>query len=67
MSWIRDLKELFSRTELEQKSSEAALQAETSLRVASKLNDFREEYAKLAQNAEVKAMADKLLKKIEMI
>lgn len=67
MSWIRDLKELFSRTELEQKSSEAALQAETSLRVASKLNDFREEYSKLATDTEVKAMADKLLKKIEMI
>lgn len=67
MSWINDLKEIFARTELEKKSHEAQLQAESSYKIAAKLNDFKDEYQKLSTNTEVKAMADKLLKKIEIL
>lgn len=67
MSWVTDIKEMFARTELEKKISEASLQAEASVKIASKLNDFKEEYTKLSKDADVKNIADRLLKKIEII
>lgn len=67
MSWVNDLQSLFARTELEKKVSEAQLQAEAAVKIASKLNDFNEEYTKLSTNTDAKNIADKLLKKIEIL
>ena len=67
MSWINDLKECFARTELEKKISEAQLQAEASVKITSKMNDFRDEYQKVSAHKETKDITDKLLKKIEIL
>lgn len=67
MSWVSDLQALFARTELEKKINEATLQAEASVKISSKLNDFKDEYTKLSSNKDVKDIADKLLKKIEIL
>lgn len=67
MSWISDIKEIFSRTELEKKISEATLQAEAAVKISDKMNDFREVYSKVSQCQDTKAITDRLLKKIEII
>lgn len=67
MSWVSDLKECFARTELEKKISEAQLQAEAAVRIADKVNDFREIYGKVSTHKETKDICDKLLKKIEIL
>lgn len=67
MSWISELKECFSRTELEKKISEAQLQAEAAVKISDKLNDFREIYGKVSTHKETKDICDKLLKKIEIL
>lgn len=67
MSWISDLKEIFSRTELEKKISEATLQAEAAVKISDKMNDFREVYGKVSQCQDTKNITDRLLKKIEII
>lgn len=67
MSWINDIRDLFARTELEKKLSEAQLQIEVADRIAEKTEDFRKNYEKVAQHADAKAICDNLLKKIEVI
>lgn len=67
MSWISELKECFSRTELEKKISEAQLQAEASVKISEKLIDFQKAYTQVSSNQETKDICDKLLKKIEII
>lgn len=67
MSWINDIRDLFARTELEKKLSEAQLQIEVADRIAEKTEDFRKNYEKVAQHDDAKAICDNLLKKIEVI
>ena len=67
MSWINDLKEIFSRTELEKKVAEAQLQAEASVKISEKLIDFQKAYTQVSNNKETKDICDKLLKKIEIL
>lgn len=67
MSWINDLKEVFSRTELEKKVAEAQLQAEASVKITEKLIDFQKAYTTVSNNKETKDICDKLLKKIEIL
>lgn len=67
MSWVNDLKEIFSRTELEKKVAEAQLQAEASVKITEKLIDFQKAYTTVSNNQETKDICDKLLKKIEIL
>lgn len=63
MSWISDLRELFSRTEQEKAISEAVLTAEAAVKITSKMKDFGEEYTKITDTT-VKGCTNNLLDKI---
>ena len=64
MSWINDLKDLFSRTETEKQIDEAVATAEGAYKITAKMNDFGREYSRISTNTALKNATDGLLNKI---
>ena len=67
MSWISEIKEMFVRTELEQKMYESKLQIDVGHHIAEKGADFKKAYAKISDDENTKAIVDRLLKKIQLV